>query len=278
MYKTIVVHVGTAAGASITIDVAAHLANRHGAHLVGTAASGYAELNYLIAIGAPVAIMPPVELEALRAEARRRLQLFETRCGELGVASIERRAVDTSAADTLLLQSRYCDLVVAGTEDVTDYGLLAPARLPATLVTRCVRPVLLVPPQAAPHVPMRTVMVAWNGSPGASRALAFALPMLRDAVKVYVAVCNPELDRVEVGAEPGADLATYLARHHRHVEVLQVDSNDETGSALCALARKRGADMMVAGAYGHSRFHDWVLGSTTRSLIEQTAIPLLMTH
>jgi nucleotide-binding universal stress UspA family protein len=108
--------------------------------------------------------------------------------------------------------------------------------------------------------------------------LAFALPILRDAVKVYVAVCNPELDRVDMGAEPGADLATYLARHHRDVEVLQIDSNDETGSALCALARKRGADLMVAGAYGHSRFHDWVLGSTTQSLIEQTAIPLLMTH
>jgi nucleotide-binding universal stress UspA family protein len=278
MYKTIVVHVGTATGAHITSDVAIHLANRNGAHLVGTAASGFAELSYLIAIGAPVAMMPTVDLEALRAESRRRLRSFEVRCRELGVESFESRAVDTSAAETLLLQSRYCDLVVADTEDMTDYGLLAPARLPATLVTRCVRPVLLVPPQAAPDAPMRTVMVAWNGSPGASRALAFALPILRNAVKVYVAVCNPELVRVDVGAEPGADLAAYLARHHRDVEVLQTDSNDETGSALCDLARKRGADLMVAGAYGHSRFHDWVLGSTTRSLIEQTAIPLLMTH
>ena len=278
MYKTIVVHVSPGPGAANTHSVAAGLANAMSAHLVGATVSGVIELNYLIAGGAPLMMMPAIEADVLRTDAEQRLTAFAQFCSAQGVASCETRLLDTTAAEGMLLQSRYCDLLVAGRDDVAEHGLLMPARLPGYLVTQSTRPVLLVPPTGKFDGKFGTVMVAWNGSPGASRAIAFALPLLRRAGKVLVTVCNADLERVDMGAEPGADLATYLSRHNANVEVVQADTNEETGSALCALARERHADLIVAGAFGHSRLHDWVLGGTTASLIDQAPVPLLMSH
>jgi nucleotide-binding universal stress UspA family protein len=279
MYKTIVTHVSPASGMPATFAVASHLAVAHDAHLVGTAVSGWVELNAIMATGAPVAIAPTFDIGLLQQEARQRLEGFERQCLEMGVNSFESRLLDTTAVDALILQSRYCDLLVAGTQDVADYAVLAPSRLPGRLVTQCVRPVILVPPtlrQRSGSFP--NVMIAWNGSAGASRALAFALPLIKRASQVYIAVVNAESEDIDSGAEPGADLAAYLARHHRSVRVVAIETAQETGSALCELARQHQADLLVAGAYGHSRMHDWALGSTTTSLVEQSTVPLLMTH
>lgn len=279
MYKTIVVHVSPVSGMPATFALAASLARQHGAHLVGTAVSGWLELNTLMATGAPMAVMPTPDPETLRQEARQRLEAFERQCFEAEVDSFESRLLDTSAVEALVLESRYCDLLVAGTQDVADYGVLAPSRLPGRLVTQCVRPVLLVPPALRqPEAKLDKIMIAWNGSAGASRALAFALALVQRASQVFIAVVNPETERIDMAAEPGADLATYLARHHRNVRVVGLDTVTETGSALCELARQNHVDLLVAGAYGHSRMHDWVLGSTTASLVEQSPVPLLMTQ
>jgi len=279
MYKTIVVHVSPVSGMPATFALAAGLARDHGAHLVGTAVTGWLELNALMATGAPMAVMPAPDPELLRQEARTRLEAFERNCFEADVDSFESRMLDTTAVEALILESRYCDLLVAGTQDVAEYGVLAPSRLPGRLVTQCVRPVLLVPPGAKqPSGKFDKIMIAWNGSPGASRALPFALPLVQRASQVFIAVANPETERIDMGAEPGADLATYLARHHRSVKVVGLETVQEAGSALCDLARQHHVDLLVAGAYGHSRMHDWVLGSTTGSLIEQSPVPLLMTQ
>jgi len=279
MFKTIVVHVSPASGMPDTFDSAARLAATYGAHLVGTTASGVVELNYLAGSDAPMVMMPPWEANALRQNARTRLEQFEAQCRSAGVASYETRMLDTSAVEALLLQARYCDLLLAGLQDLEDYGLLLPPRLPGQLVTRCVRPVLLIPPgkPMGPHG-FQKILLAWNGSPAASRALAFSLPLVQRASKVLVAVCNPQREQVDMGGEPGADIATYLARHHRDVEVLRLETSAETGSALCQLAQERRVDLLVAGAYGHSRLHEWILGSTTASLIEQSRTALLMSQ
>lgn len=278
MYKTIVVHLSSARGMPATMALAGNLANRMGAHLIGTATSGIVELNYLLAAGAPLAMMPAVDIAMLRADAEQQLQRFEQQCRALGVASYETRLLDTSAADALLLQSRYCDLLVAGQEEVSDYGLLMPARLPGTLVTRAARPVLLVPPLAAVDARFEQIMIAWNGSLGASRTIAFAMPLISRAAKIHVAVCNPDQERIDMGGEPGADLAAYLARQHPNVELVRRDTDKDVDAALVMLADELGADLMLAGAFGHSRLHDWVLGSTTGGLIARANIPLLMSH
>jgi nucleotide-binding universal stress UspA family protein len=278
MYKTIVLHLSSASGMPTTFDVAAHLAIQMDAHLVGAAASGMVELNYLLAAEAPMAMMPAINIAQLRDDAQFQLRAFEKRCKELAVSSFESRLFDTSAANALLLQSRFCDLLVVSQQEVSDFGMLMPPLLPGNLVTQAARPVLLVPARARSDAQFDNVLVAWNGSLGASRALAFAMPIVQRARKVLIAVCNAEAEKIDVGSEPGADLAAYLARHHSHVEVLQVETQGEVDTALCLLAHQRQVDLIVAGSYGHSRLHDWVLGSTTQGLIEQTPVPLLMTH
>lgn len=276
MFKTIVVHVSPASGMPSTFATAAHLAALHGAHLVGTAVSGMAEMGYLMGAGTAVAAMPTLDLDSLRQDAQQLLTTFERQCEAAAIPSYETRLLDTTAVEALLLQSRYCDLVVAGNQDVAEHGLLLPARLPGHLVTQCVRPVLLVPPNHQAKDSFSKVMVAWNGSPGASRALAFALPLLLRAAQMTIAVCNAADERIDMGAEPGADLAAYLARHHRNVQVVRLDTGQPAGSALCDLARRYGFDLVVAGAYGHSRLHDWIVGGTTGALIAHCPVPLLM--
>jgi len=258
--------------------VAAGLAVQMGAHLIGTAASGVLELHALMAAGAPVAALAAEDIDTLRADAGQRLRHFEAQCREFGVPSCETRLTDSSAVDALVLQSRYCDLLVTGREDLLGYGALLPARLPGTLVTQAARPVLLVPPATPDDARFKHIMVAWNGSPAASRAIAFAMPLIARAAKVTVAVCNAAEERIDNGGDPGVDLAVYLSRLHRNVELLRRDSGEDPDQMLAGLAAEAGADLMVAGAFGHSRLHDWVLGSTTRGLIARTAIPLLMSH
>ena len=277
MFKTIVVHLSGSTGTPATLRVAASLARQWESHLIGAASSGLAEMAYMLAAGAPMAILPPDSVDTLRGDANRQLQQFEQFCRAEGIDSFETRLFETSAADSLLLQSRYCDLVVVGREDV-EGSVLVPALLPGALVTQAARPVLVVPPDAQPAAEFKTIFVGWNGSLGASRAIAFAMPFLRRAEQVIVGVCNPQLEGIDAGHEPGADMASYLARQHPNVEVLRFDSDGEPAGVLLELARRRGADLMVAGAYGHSRMHDWVLGSTTRNLIAQAHIPLLMAH
>jgi nucleotide-binding universal stress UspA family protein len=276
MYKTIVVHLSNTSGMTKTLKLAASLANRNGAHLIGMATSGLAELTYAMATGSPVPITPIIAVDNLRADAERLLSGFEEHCRELGVASYETRLFDVSAEEALLTQSRYCDLLMVSQEEVQDGGALTHRN--GALVSKSARPVLLVPSTCQTDAPFKHILVAWNGSLGASHVLAFGMPLIQGASKVYVAVCNPDLERIDSGGEPGADLATYLARHHRNVELLRSDSDESTDAALTRLAGEVGADLMMTGAYGHSKLHEWVLGSTTKALIEQARIPLLMSH
>jgi len=113
MYKTIVVHLSRLRGMSSTLGASTSLTNCMGAHLIGTATSGIVELNFLLAAGAPMAMMPATDIDMLRADAEQQLSDFEVHCREMGVASYETRSPPTSAADALLLQSRYCDRRVA---------------------------------------------------------------------------------------------------------------------------------------------------------------------
>ena len=278
MYKTIVVHLASGESMTATMRVAARLAGQMEAHLIGTATTGIVELNYLLAAGAPMAVMAAGDIDNLQQEAQQQLHQFEAQCQAHGVPSFEARLMDTSAADALLLQSRYCDLLVTGKADLLDYGMLLPARLPDTLLTKAARPVLLVPPNMPADVRFDKIMVAWNGSQAASRAIAFAMPLIARAAKVYVAVCNAIQERIDVGSDPGVDLAVYLSRLHRNVELLRRDTDEDPDLALTSLAAEAGVQLIVAGAFGHSRIHDLVLGSTTRGLIARTEVPLLMAN
>lgn len=141
------------------------------------------------------------------------------------------------------------------------------------------RPVLVVPADSKAQLPPRRVVVAWKPTAQAARAVGDALPFLQAAELVSVVVIDPKIGEAAYGAEPGADIAAHLARHGVKVEVMTRPSmNFSAAYALLDAARDVGADLLVAGGYGHSRLREAVLGGTTRELLHTAHIPVLFAH
>ena len=279
MYKTIVVHVDGSPQQDSRMAAAARLAREHGAHLVGSAATGISWTDYLLLTGSMAAPVPPADFDGLRETAALHLRGFTDQAARLGVASVETRLVEDTADGALLLQARYADLVVVSRDVDPEPGIPPRVRrLPEHVALRGPRPVLVVPPGFADAPIAATVVAGWDGSTQALRALAAALPLLVRADGVRLALINPERLSDVHGEQPGADMALYLARHGVKVDVVLERTHATAGDALMALARAAGAGLIVAGAYGHSRYREWVLGGVTRELLERTPVPLLLAH
>lgn len=284
MYKTIVVHVDGSPQQASRLRAAALLANDHGAHLVGSAATGISWMDFALLTGSSGAPVLREDFTALREAGAARLSEFTEQAAALGVASVETRLVEDLADYALLLQSRYADLIVLSQESGTravkaPAGVPAPVHgLPARVSLRGVRPVLLVPGDWQGQTLSGTVVLGWDGGMCALRAIAAALPLLKAADSVKLAVVNPDRLSDLHGEDPGTDMAAYLARHGVKVDVVIKHSSFTVGDALIALARDCGASLMVSGAYGHSRFLEWVLGGVTRALLEQAPVPVLLAH
>ena len=115
------------------------------------------------------------------------------------------------------------------------------------------RPALVVPYIGAAPEPLRRILVAWNGSREAARAVHDALPFLLAAERTTVLIVDPQAQGREVGEQPGADLAAHLARHGVRVEVKTVPGGGlAAGDAILAQAADDGADLLVMGGYGHT--------------------------
>jgi nucleotide-binding universal stress UspA family protein len=280
MYKTILVDVDGSPQQHGRLRAAAGLVEAFDAHLIGTGTTGISWRAYALlagSMGAPV--MLDSEFQALKDAAGARLDLFATEARRLGVASFETRMAEDDPRDALLVQSRYADLTVLSRDVAQDPDLPVRVRgLPEHLVLHGARPVLIVPDDYDGQPIPGTAVVGWDGSLQAVRAIDGALPLLKRADKVKLAVINPE-ERADLhGEEPGADMALYLARHGVHVKVVVEHTRATHGDALLALARASGAGLLVAGAYGHNRYREWVLGGVTRELLDRAPVPLLLAH
>ena len=126
---------------------------------------------------------------------------------------------------------------------------------------------------------MRHILVAWDDSATAARAVHLALPMLKAAQSVTVACFDPIGAADGEAFEPGAALSKWLGHHGCNVEIIQFPSGGkEIAACVLERAKELGADLVVAGAYGHSRMRQAVFGGTTRSLLEQTQQAVFLAH
>ncbi|WP_036167059.1 universal stress protein [Massilia sp. 9096] len=277
MVKTIVVHIDGGAQQESRLQAAALLANEHEAHLIGSAVTGTTWPSYALLAGPMGAGMIDADFQAMRDSAAARLEAFEETARALGVVSFESRLIEDDAYFALMLQSRYADLVVVSQDGDPDL----PARLrglPEHLALHGARPVLVVPENYRGRPLTRSMVVGWDGSVQAIRAIGAALPLLRRAASVRLALVNPDEISTVHGEEPGADMALYLSRHGVNVEVVVERTAGSEGEALISLARDAEAGLIVAGAYGHSRYREWALGGVTRDLLEWSPLPLLLAH
>lgn len=123
------------------------------------------------------------------------------------------------------------------------------------------------------------IFIAWNTSLPAARAVQQALPMLKDAKNVTIATFDPVMVPGHDGENPGSDVAKWLSHHGCDVTVHQYPSGGgDTGDVILARAAEVGADMIVAGAYGHSKLRQNIFGGTSKILIDQTELPVLLAH
>jgi nucleotide-binding universal stress UspA family protein len=278
-YKTILVHADLSVHAPDRIRFAAALANAEGAHLVGAAMTGITrfletdsglDLEHSVVTG---------YLDRLRAQARLALEQFDALAREAGARSFEPRLIEDDPEGALVLQSRFADLVVLSQTDPASPAPGAARDLPEYVVLHAPRPVLLVPYAGQPCRVDGKVLAAWDGGLAAARALASAIPLLRHARDILVAQFNSgKTDEPDDVQGESADLFDWLGRHGIRSRVDTQHNMIGNGGALLSLAAEQQADLLVMGAYGHTRFRELLLGGVTRTVLQETTLPVLLQH
>lgn len=279
-YQTILVHVDESVHTATRIELAAAIALRSEAHLVGAAATAMPGEFYLPELIGESTVSLTAYLEYLRERADGTLAAFESSARKRGVASFEKRIVNDEAGAAIAMQARYSDLVVVGQTDPDEVLPALRRGFPEYVVMNSGRPVLVVPYAGRFDRIGERVLVAWDASMEATRAVTAALPFLRQAELVQVAVFNSKTRPDAHGEQPGADIALYLSRHGVKVEVAQqtTDSDIDTGNALLSHAADFNADLIVMGCYGHSRFREVLLGGVSNTILRSMTVPVLMSH
>ena len=274
-YKTILVHVDDTPETLERVAFAARLANAQGAHLVGMTHTGISRfLRETTLPGVELGDLTPL-FANLRAAAWQRAVQFDTLAREAGVASFSHRIDDEEPALALALQALYADLVVVGRTAHDTAGLSGIAGIPEYVALNSPSPVLVLP-HHCPRLPER-VMVAWNASPEAARAVRLALPMLVRAKQVELAVFDEESSSVR-SPEDAADMAQFLARHGVAVEICRHHPRGAVGNALLVRAEDLKIDLLVMGCYGHSRYRETLLGGVSRTVLRRLSLPVLLAH
>ena len=275
MYRTLLVPVDERAKSVRSLELARRIASTFDSHLVG--------LFILPAPYIPSAAKAEVAEQMLRelqqkvsSELAREARARFDSVMKPGMERAEWRVAEGPRAEVVALHARYADLVVI---NQTDPQSADATHFADSVLLSVGRPVLLVPYAGEASAVGRNVLVCWNASREASRAVTDALPLLKGAQKVTILSIDGRQSSAGHGESPGADVALYLARHGVNAVVAQTPSGSvDAGSVILSRAFDIGADLIVMGAYGHSRAREIVMGGATRTVLQSMTVPVLMSH
>jgi len=281
-YRNLLLHLDHTRACAGRIDAALALAVTHGAHIAALYCVGE------IRVPAWADVRPEL-LEKRSARENEQVQAvidrFIEKAQRAGVSYETRRTpvpVD-DIADEVAVHARYVDLAILGQADPADPSA-GGRSFPESVLLACGRPVMVVPfigasTQGGEVVMGRRVLVAWDAGREATRAVNDALPLLERAEHVDLVAVNPLGSGRRQGADPGSDIALHLARHDVRVQVEHLEMRGaDPGDTILALLSDRGSDLLVMGAYAHSRVREIVLGGVTRNVLEHMTVPVLMSH
>jgi nucleotide-binding universal stress UspA family protein len=277
-YNTILVHCDAGKALPHRLDVAVDLAERFGSHLVGFHARPPFEMPGFTDGSFPTTgLLEAWEADKVADEATAKEAFFKATKGRN--AKCEWRVSDGYSDRELATGARYADLVVVGQNDREQADAKTPSDLPEVTALAAGRPILVVPHVGAARRPGNVVLLCWNASREAARAATEALPILKGANQVVVLVIDAKESASGHGAEPGADVATWLSRHGVKVTVQRdVAPDSDVGSLILSRAADHDADLIVMGVYGHSRLREMVMGGASRTLLGSMTVPVLMAH
>jgi nucleotide-binding universal stress UspA family protein len=274
-YKTILVHINDERRVKGLIDAATQIGQQWDAHVIA------------------LYVMPPIPtygptafgvgfieagLKAFRDEADRVRKAFEEASRGRPIVP-EWRLVEPNertVADCVIDHARQCDLIIVGQRDPS-FDFSSVLDVPERVVVESGRPVLLIPNAGTFPTIGKRVTVAWNMGREAARAVFDALPFLQTAERVRIVSVNPK--RGVEGDLPGAEIGATLARHGIKCEVSTAVSREiDVGDVLLSGLTDDAADLLVMGAWGHSRMREFVFGGATRLILEHMTTPVLMSH
>lgn len=277
MIKDIMVHLDGSPEDEIRLEHGQALASAGRAHLIGIFTNLLPDLTIAMPMdGGAAAIQVLTELDdKARQDGDTTAKRLTERLASLQVPSELRRLDEIygTLSAKVVEQARCADLFIAtrpndGTE-TPDWSELVEAVLFGSG-----RALLLVPPGRHRQGPIQTVLVAWNGSREAARALREGLPFIEQAARTVVLVVDPPPDTT-----PWVEVESHLARHGVVAEVATAESQDRrVADVILDEARSVSADLIIMGGYGHTRLREQVFGGATHDMLSTADSPLLVAH
>jgi nucleotide-binding universal stress UspA family protein len=273
-YATVMVSLALDESNEARLEAANQIAERFDSGIVGIAAAQFSPPVYftsgeqaqnLIDQGQALIKKRMSELEVQFREAtKNRAKYVEWRC-----------AIDFPAR-YILQEARCADIIVSGGQSnaLSDPFALAS---PKDLVMQAGRPLLIAPDNVS-WLDLRSVLMAWKDTPEARRAIAYSLPMLRKAKEVTVAEIVEAGDNRSAAVSRVRDVVAWLSRHGVSASEVVPEDGGDVIVQLDAIAANVGAGVVVAGAYGHSRFRELILGGMTQHLMTQSSRCVLLSH
>lgn len=263
-YATVMVGLALDRSNDARLETAREIAERFDAHVIGIAAAQFSPPLYFTDGNQAQELLDQGRAEissrvaALEAQFRKALQSRSAR--------LEWRSAEDFPARYIVQQARAADILVVGPDGGGALGDLSEQAGPSDLVMQIGRPLLVVP-DAGTWLDLRSVLVAWKDTAEARRAIVDALPLLRKAKDVTVAELTDDETRRPAAQARLDDVIGWLARHGVTARAQVGNDRGDTATQLESIAADVGAGLIVAGAYGHSRFREWVLGGVTRQLV-----------
>lgn len=279
MLRDLIVHLDGTEEDDVRLAHAETIARRYEAYLIGLYTNPLPEYGYVLAIQSGLADLGPVI--ALEHEIRKHGDLVQARLkGRFNQLKIENevRRIDAGGSELpehCASAARQADLFIATApyrgEESPGSGPLVEAVLFGSGHS-----IYLVPEKFKTNGLVHNVLIAWSNTREAARAIAEAVPFLRGATTVRLVSVGPDQDNAKAEL---SDLAVHLARYGAKIEPRSIDrAGRSVADVLLNEAKNMAADLIVMGAYGHSRFREWVLGGTTREMIARSEVPLLVAH
>jgi nucleotide-binding universal stress UspA family protein len=274
--KDLVVNLTVGADRDAAAQFAVSIAQAFEAHITGIAFAFDPIITPTVMDGLSAAWVDTQRIDN-RAAAQAAIDRFEAAAARQGL-SAEHRLIEASLGGAAGLFGR-----MARRFDLAVVGQMEPDRMaPDTLFVESAlfesgRPIVVVPYIQNEGLKLGRVLVCWDGSRNAARAMADAMPFLRRGTAIeIVTVSDGRGAKDEIA---GADIGQHLARHGLAVEVKRLVADDtDVASTILSYAADCAADFIVMGGYGHSRLREFVLGGMTRSMLGAMTVPALMSH
>jgi nucleotide-binding universal stress UspA family protein len=273
-YKTLLVHIDDSRRCDARVALAFDLARRWDAHVIGLYVVCQDRAKPLF--GSDNGFV--TQCAALAAGRRKTAQHQFLATAERAGRAAEWRAPEGSPVDVTTLHARHADLLVLGQPDSHDPAAYVDRHFVGEVVLGAGRPALVIPRAGAVPTLGENVLVAWDGSREASRAIADAMPLLERAR--FVGVDLVETSRNHESGPGVIDVAAWLEAHGVRASFSTTPRLGLAGTGATLLNRVSDlhADLLVMGAYAHSRARERVWGGVTRTMLESMTVPVLMAH